>query len=148
MQEEFPTQLSRRSRSALSAATQARENVVRALEAEFGLLTSTEVAMRMGARTASAPSASSDLRESDRVLSIRHGDGYRFPGFQFDARSRIKPLISPFIAIARERGWSIEDATLWMLSSTRYLHGDRPVDRIDDVGAVLEAAWEAWGIEW
>lgn len=131
----------------VAAATQAHENVVRDIEEEFGLLTSNQVATVMGSKNTSR-SFASDLRKAGKLLYLERLNTFRYPGFQFDDRGRILPVVAPLIRLAGERGWDVEDATLWTLSATRYLHGDRPVDRLGDPEAVLAAAKGAWGSEW
>lgn len=130
-----------------ASAAQAHENVVRAVRSEFGLFTSSQVAALMGSKNTSR-SFASDLRKAGKLFYIERLNTYQYPGFQFDDRGRIKPVISSLIRLAVERGWDVEDAGLWLLSGTRYLHGDRPVDHLDDEGVVLDAAGGAWGIEW
>ncbi|RFA11803.1 hypothetical protein B7R22_17725 [Subtercola boreus] len=132
---------------AAAAAAQARENLIRVVRDEFGLHTSTQVATLMGSRSPGR-SLASGLRTAGKLLFIRRLNAYQYPGFQFDGSGHIRPVIAPLIRLAKERGWDVEDAGLWLLSGTRYLHGDRPVDNLDNPEVVLEAAGEAWAQKW
>jgi hypothetical protein len=130
-----------------AAAAQARENVIRAVRDEFGLHTSTQIITLMGS-TSRSRSRVSGLRRAGKLFYIRRSNAYQYPAFQFDGSGRIRPVIAPLIRLAKERGWDVEDAGLWLLSGTRYLHGDRPVDHLKDADVVLNAARSAWGSEW
>jgi hypothetical protein len=130
-----------------ASGAQAHENLVRAVRDEFGLYTSSQVAALMGSKNTSR-SFASDLRKAGKLFYIERLNTYQYPGFQFDDRGRIKPVIAPLIRLANERSWDVEDAGLWLLSGTRYLHGDRPVDHLGDPDVVLEAAGGAWSVEW
>lgn len=116
----------------------------------FGLHISTQVRALMGSRSPGR-SLASGLRTAGRLFFIRRLNAYQYPGLQFDGSGRIRPVIAPLIRIAKEHGWDVEDAGLWLLSGTRYLHGDRPVDNLDNLDnpeVVLEAAGEAWAQKW
>lgn len=130
-----------------ASAAQAHENLIRAAQNEFGLYTSSQVAALMGSKNTSR-SFASDLRKSGKLFYIERLNTYQYPGFQFDDRGRIKPVIASLVRLAKERGWDVEDAGLWLLSGTRYLHGDRPVDHLDHPDVVIEAAGGAWSVEW
>lgn len=130
----------------LARAAQATENAWRAIDEEFGLLSSTEAAEHMGYGR-NRTWASTQRREG-RLLGIRRGSGYRYPGFQLD-RS-IMPTIARLIAIAREHEWSEESVVLWLCSPSGWMPGDgRPVELLrEGPEAVLAAARAAMSPQW
>lgn len=138
---------------ALARGAQAGENAIRAIETEFGLLTSAEVAKILG--SSSTPSAiralASDMRGRGELLALKRLNRFVYPGFQFDReRGRVKPLVKPLVALAHTSGWDEIDAILWLCSPTTYIaDGARPVDLIDtDPERVLEIARRAWNPGW
>ncbi|WP_448073941.1 hypothetical protein [Georgenia yuyongxinii] len=130
----------------LARAAQATENVWRQIGHEFGLLTSTEAAEHMGyGRNRTWASAQ---RKAGRLLGVRRGGAYRYPGFQLDAD--VVPVISELVAVARRQGWSDESVVLWLCSPSGWMpEGDRPVDALrTDPRSVLEAAGSAMAPRW
>ena len=68
----------------MARSLQAAESIWRSIAREFGMLTSTEVAERLGSRKPNRSMASA-LRNEGSIVGIMRGNSYRFPGFQFDA---------------------------------------------------------------
>jgi hypothetical protein len=108
----------------LQRAIEATERLVRAVEAEFGLLDAAGIAERYGA---SAPDAEHHHREG-ALLAIRRSDACVFPGFQFQTDGTPRPVISALRALADTNQWSQSDLFLWLVSPTGYLDDARPVD--------------------
>lgn len=140
-------------RSTVSPATaraiQATENATRAIEHEFGLLDSAEIADLLGSRGTSHRSFAAEKRKRGELLYLRRLNSFVYPGFQFDrAQGRVKPVVAELIALAETAGWDVEDVTHWLCAPTTYLEGDRPVDYLNDGGRVLKVARDAWSIEW
>lgn len=110
------------------------------LAAEFGLLSSTQVANLAGS-TASNPAALASRWGKERKVFTVDVDGSgRFPGFQFGQNGRPLPVIAEVLAVVGERvtGWEL---ALWFTGSSGRLGGDRPVDVLDsDPELVVEAA--------
>ncbi|WP_166788751.1 helix-turn-helix domain-containing protein [Cryobacterium sp. TMT4-31] len=108
------------------------------MEAEFGLLTDSEVAKILGVTSTNLIR----LRNSGRIIAVKRGPSVRYPGFQFDRASRaILPVIRPLVAVARDNGWSNESLTLWMLGpTTSFEEEDRPADHLHEPELLLAAA--------
>ncbi|KIC68690.1 hypothetical protein [Pseudarthrobacter phenanthrenivorans] len=130
-------------------ALQATENAWQEMAAEFGLLTDTEVAAAVSDASASAHFAS-DERAAGRLLAVERPEGLRYPGFQIDRSRRIiRPVIEELLAIAGAAGRSEASLALWLAAAaTGYLDGARPVDRLDNPVAVVEAASQAFNVAW
>ncbi|NMR28101.1 hypothetical protein [Crystallibacter degradans] len=133
----------------VARSVQATENVWRAIEAEFGLLTSTQVSAAVGSSTPNR-SFASDQRKAGKLIAIERPGGLRYPGFQFDRETHaVRPVIRELIRTARTAGRTDASLALWMVAPTGYLDGDRPVDRLtDDPEAVVDAAGESFSAEW
>lgn len=72
--------------SSITRAVQATENAVKSIEDEFGLLTSGQVAQRLGS-TSNRPavrSLANDMRGRSELIYVRRLNKYLYPGFQFD----------------------------------------------------------------
>lgn len=134
---------------ATAAALQATENSIRAMEEEFGMLDSTELARLLGSKAAPR-SFATELRNKGRVLGVRRLNAFVYPGFQFDQRhGAVKPVIAPLLSLAKKHGWEPVEVALWLCSPTTYLSDDgRPVDVLDDTNLVVKAAEGSWGVEW
>ncbi|WP_378144469.1 hypothetical protein ACFJGV_13310 [Cnuibacter sp. UC19_7] len=129
-------------------AAQATENVWRAIDEEFTLLSSTQVAAALGAKSGNR-SYASDQRAARRILGVRRLNSYLYPGFQFDrATGTVKPAVPALLRAAERAGRSDEGLALWLVGPTTYLGGDRPVDHLDEVDRVVKVAEDAWGVEW
>lgn len=128
---------------AIARAVQATENVWRAVESEFGLLSSPEVDTFLRASNAS------DLRQRGELLSTMRTDSYVFPGFQFDHQAgAVRAWVAPLLTLAESNERSAADVIMWMMSPTTYFDGDRPADHVDDAQRLLSVAERVWGIEW
>jgi hypothetical protein len=128
---------------AIARAVQATENVWRAVESEFGLLSSPEVDTLLRASNAS------DLRQRGELLAILRRNGYVFPGFQFDHEAgAVRLWIAPLLTLAERNERSTADVIMWMMSPTTYFDGDRPADHVGDVQRLLSVAERTWSIEW
>lgn len=124
----------------VARSIQAAENRWRAMEREFGLLTSAAVAEQLGARKTNRNLARS-LAKKGRILGIRHGRGILYPGFQFDPVTRaVRPAVARVVELGHRSGW--EDAHLlqWFCSPSGFLGGARPVDVMESEPKLLEAA--------
>lgn len=118
---------------------QATENAWRRIENEFGLLTSTEVAERVGSKSKHRNLASG-LRLRGQILGVQRLNAYRYPAFQFTGTGEVKPAIPKLIEAAAEAGWSTSSLVLWLCNPSGTFSGDRPVDHLDDDGMVEKAA--------
>jgi len=133
----------------MARSLQAAENIWRSIEREFGMLTSTEVAERLGSRKPNRSTASG-LRNDGRIVGIMRGNSYRYPGFQFDAdKGAVMPVMPKLIALARENERSDEDLVYWLTSPSSLFHEqDRPVDHLHEEERVLAAARDQFEGTW
>lgn len=128
---------------------QGTENAWRAMDAEFGLLTGTEVADLMGSRARSRAGFASDRRKAGKLLGIRRRNTYLYPGFQFDrATGKVLPVIPALLDIAAQYEKSPEGLAQWLCSRTGQLSDGRPVDHLSELERVLEAAENHYGVQW
>lgn len=118
-----------------------------ALAAEFGLLTSAEAGERMGSRAVAKRNAAAAARSEGRLVALKHGRYFLYPGFQFDEQG-IRPVIAELKAVADEYGWDEASLIAWIMSPTTYLGGKRPVDVLDDRDLVVKTARDDMGVVW
>jgi hypothetical protein len=130
----------------------------RSIEAEFGLLSSIEVAKLVGA--SANRSYASDQRKAGKLLAFQRLNKFVFPGFQFNDGS-IRPVIADLKKLGRAHEMNDRDIVAWLCRPTTYLRaGDersetstsqasrRPVDHLDDPADVVAAATRAWDVVW
>ena len=131
----------------LARARRATAEAWRRLEEQYGLLTSDEVAERLRLNPQNRNVVSS-LRKARKIIGVRRGSSYRYPGFQLDDQS-ILPVIEPFLELAQTNAWTSDDLSLWMLGPNTYFDKeDRPVDHLGEPEAVLAAAKLAMEARW
>lgn len=138
---------------AMARGAQATENVVKSIEDEFGLLTSTEVAQLLGSASGQTAvrSLANDMRARGELLHLRRLNRYLYPGFQFQTSlGRVKPGVKELLQLAEANSWEPEDVVLWLCSPTTYFEdGSRPVDHLDaEPDRVLDVARRAWTVDW
>ncbi|HEX2247808.1 MAG TPA: hypothetical protein VHH13_09690, partial [Arthrobacter sp.] len=134
--------------SALAASIQSTENLWRAIRDEWGLLSSSDVAHLLGAKTANR-SYASDQRKAGRILGVKRGQAYAYPGFQFDHRAgKVLPVVPRLIAEARAIGLDDEDLVFWLCTQSGYFGGVRPVDRLGDQDDLIEKLRLSESVEW
>jgi hypothetical protein len=112
------------------------------LAREFGLWTAAEVA-DLGASTADNRSAMASRWEKEGQIFAVVADGQRrFPGFQLDPRSsfRPRPIVGDVVSMLRDAGYEGWEIALWWTTRLGALADQRPVDRLDDVDSLLQAA--------
>lgn len=131
----------------LARAIQATENVWKGIEADYGMLTSMQVARLIGTDKSSR-SFASDQRAAGKLIGIKRGNKILYPGFQFKRTAgKVHPAVPGLVQMAKDVKWDEEDLILWLVSPTGYFHGDRPVDHLDDADLVDKGRQEAT-IEW
>ncbi|WP_182347758.1 hypothetical protein [Tomitella gaofuii] len=132
---------------ALARAVQAQQNLYDALDAEFGLLTSAQVADRLGSLASVRRNAAAAARAAGRLLALRRGNRLLYPGFQFTAAG-IRPVIAELRSLGERHGWHEAGLIEWLLGPTTKLDGARPVDVVDDASRLLAAAEASFGVSW
>jgi hypothetical protein len=114
-----------------------------ALAAEFGLLTSAEVAALAGSKAANAAALASRWRKDGQIFGVEVKGVARYAGFQFGPDGRPRSLIRQ---VLDRFGGALSDweLALWWTGANGWLGGARPVDVIDATPAeqaeVLHAA--------
>lgn len=131
----------------LARAVQAQENLFDRVEREFELLTSVQVADRVGSRAAARRNAATVLRREGKLLGLRRGRYVAYPGFQFGP-SGVLSVVADLRRIADQHGWDEISLLEWLMGPTGYLDGARPVDMLADPDRVLDAARAAFGVSW
>lgn len=131
----------------LARAVQAQQNLYDEIDAEFGLLTSAEVADRMGSRAVARRNAATAARSDGRLVALRRGRYLLYPAFQLSSDG-VRPVIGELWAVAREHGWGEVSLIEWLVAPTTYLSGRRPVDFLEEPDWLLAIARESLGISW
>jgi len=125
----------------------ATERIWREIEDEFGLLTSSEVAVALGLKS-HIPHLVSALHHRGDLLGARRLNAHCYPGFQFEANGTIHPAIRKLVSATREAGWSEESFIVWLCSPSRaFADGRRPVDHLNDP-LLVSVAKEMMAIDW
>ncbi|BBX16265.1 hypothetical protein [Mycolicibacterium duvalii] len=133
----------------VARAVQAERNLYDRIDAEFGLLTSTEAGRRMGSKSTAPRNLAAAVRRDKALLAIARGRQTLFPGFQFGADGRPLPVIRALRELADEAGWSESAVVQWLCAPTTYLDELRPVDLLaGQPERVLDAARRAWSVRW
>ncbi|OBJ48414.1 hypothetical protein [Mycobacterium sp. 1423905.2] len=134
---------------AVARAVQAEHNLYARIDAEFGLLTSSEAGTRMGSRSSAPRNLATTAHRNGALVAIRQGNYPAYPGFQFGADGKPLAVIARLRELADANGWSEAGLVQWLCSPTTYLDGDRPVDHLrTDPERVVAVAAEAMAISW
>jgi hypothetical protein len=133
----------------LARSLQATENMWRSIATEFGLLTSRQVAERLGG-SPSNRNLATRRRAAHQIAGVVRRNAVLYPGFQFDrAHGTIIPVMAWLIELAAANGRSEADLLLWLCSPTTAFDAeDRPVDHLEQPDAVLRAAKNQFEAQW
>lgn len=114
-----------------------------ALEDEFGLLTSAEVAQLSGSTATNTAATAARWVSARKIVAVPRGEGAnRFPGFQFGPGGQPKPVVAEVIAAFAGK-LDAAALALWFVAANGWLNGDRPVDIMDGARReVVDAASE------
>jgi len=110
------------------------------LSDEFGLLSSSEVALLAGSRATNAPALASRWKSQGQLFTVEADRSALFPGFQFDDSGRPLRVIADILAVFKGKlsGWEL---ALWFTSPNTWLGDVRPVDAlVSEPALVTEAA--------
>ncbi len=122
-------------------SVQSTQNRWQQVEEEFGLLSSGEVAARQGSANRQL---AYDQRRTGRLLGIRRGARWVYPGFQFDADGQPRMVVAEVARLGSSAGWTAADVLLWFTTPTTYLPDDkRPVDLLDSDPDLVVAGGKA-----
>lgn len=117
-----------------------------AIEVEFGLLSGADVDALLGPHFPPAGC----LAAERKILGVATKAGrVLYPGFQFDMEAHaIRPIVAEVAQIGLDGGWKDRHILQWFCVPNGSLHGERPVDLLDDrerlltaVHADLETVW-------
>lgn len=134
---------------AIARAVQAEHNLYARIDAEFGLLTSTEAGRRMGSRSRAPRNLAANAHRNNQLVAIRRGNHLVYPGFQFGPDGQPLAVIGRLRKIAEANDWSETGLVQWLCSPTTYFDGDRPVDHlIEDPDRVAAVTADALAVEW
>ncbi len=134
---------------AVARAVQAEHNLYARIDAEFGLLTSTEAGKRMGSRSSAPRNLATTAHRNKMLVAVRRGNYLAYPGFQFGPDGQPLPVIRRLRDVAESHDWSEAGLVQWLCSPTTYLNGDRPVDHlVTDPERVVGVAAEAFAVSW
>lgn len=134
---------------AIARAVQAEHNLYNRIDAEFGLLTSTEAGKWMGSRSSAPRNLAATARRNKALVAVRRGNHLVYPGFQFGPDGQPLPVIARLRAIAEANDWSETGLVQWLCSPTTYFDGDRPVDHLtEEPERVVAVAADALAVSW
>jgi hypothetical protein len=134
---------------AIARAVQAEHNLYARIEAEFGMLTSTEAGKRMGSRSSAPRNLAATAHRNGQLVAVRRGNHLAYPGFQFGPDGQPLAVIGRLRENAEANEWSEAGLVQWLCSPTTYLNGDRPVDHLtEDPDRVVTVASEALAVSW
>ncbi|OBK44944.1 hypothetical protein [Mycobacterium kubicae] len=134
---------------AVARAVQAELNLYARIEAEFGMLTSTEAGTRMGSRSSAPRNLATTAHRNGALIAIRQGNYPAYPGFQFGPDGKPLAVIARLREVADTNGWSEAGLVQWLCSPTTYFDGDRPVAHlVTDPDRVVAVATEAMAVSW
>ncbi|NJC24419.1 hypothetical protein BJ994_003495 [Arthrobacter pigmenti] len=126
----------------------ATEHLWREIEDEFGMLTAAEVADKVGSKAKARNGYALDKRKAGGLIGVERLNSIVYPGFQFTSTGTILSAVPRLVNIIKEHAKSEEGLVQWLCSPSGYLEGDRPVDHMDDIEAVVGAAQGHYGVEW
>ena len=134
---------------AIARAVQAEQNLYARIDAEFGMLTSTEAGQRMGSRSRAPRNLATTAHRNNQLLAVRQGNHLAYPGFQFGSDGQPLAVISRLRETAEANEWSEAGLVQWLCSPTTYFDGDRPVDHLrEDPDRVVAVAGDALAVSW
>ena len=113
----------------------------RAFLAEFGTLTSREVAEFAGSRAQNRAALANRWKAEGKIFAVESGGQTLFPAFQFsDDDGQPRPVIADILAVLESR-YSDWQTALWFTGRNGWLGARRPVDVLQSTPeAAVEAA--------
>ncbi len=111
----------------------------RAFLAEFGALTSKQVAELVGSRASNRAALANRWKAQGRIFAVEAGGQSLFPAFQFAEDGQAKPVVAEVLAAfgPRAAGWQ---TALWFTSANGWLGAKRPVDLLRSAPEAVAAA--------
>jgi hypothetical protein len=111
----------------------------RAFLAEFGALTSKEVAELAGSRATNRAALANRWKAQGRIFAIETGGQSLFPAFQFAEDGQARPVVAEVLAALgpKAAGWQ---TALWFTGANGWLGAKRPVDLLESAPEAVAAA--------
>ena len=134
---------------AVARALQAEHNLYARIDAEFGMLSSTEAGKKMGSRSSAPRNLATTAHRNKQLLAVRQGNHLAYPGFQFGSDGQPLAVIARLRDTAEANDWSEAGLVQWLCAPTTYFAGDRPVDYLTkDPDRVVAVAANALAVSW
>ena len=134
---------------AIARALQAEHNLYARIDAEFGMLSSTEAGKKMGSRSSAPRNLATTAHRNKQLLAVRQGNHLAYPGFQFGSDGQPLAVIARLRDTAEANDWSEAGLVQWLCAPTTYFDGDRPVDYLTkDPDRVVAVAADALAVSW
>jgi hypothetical protein len=123
---------------------QATEILWRDVGAEFGLLTATELSLKMGPRIVDPGLVNGMYREGQLIAMHRAGQ-VLFPGFQVQHGTGVAYTVIRDLRQTAGSAGSDQSMIKWLVTPSADLDWARPVDLLDHSEVVLAAARTSFG---
>ncbi len=134
---------------AVARALQAEHNLYARIDAEFGMLSSTQAGKKMGSRSSAPRNLATTAHRNKQLLAVRQGNHLAYPGFQFGSDGQPLAVIARLRDTAEANDWSEAGLVQWLCAPTTYFDGDRPVDYLaKDPDRVVAVAADALAVSW
>jgi hypothetical protein len=134
---------------AVARALQAEHNLYARIDAEFGMLSSTQAGKKMGSRSSAPRNLATTAHRNNQLLAVRQGNHLAYPGFQFGSDGQPLAVIARLRDTAEANDWSEAGLVQWLCAPTTYFDGDRPVDYLTkDPDRVVAVAADALAVSW
>lgn len=107
---------------------------------EFGLLSSTEVAVISGSRAQNPSATATRWRDTGKIFAVMVGSSYFYPAFQFDDSGQPRNEFASLIAILSPwmAGWEL---AAWLVQPRDDLEGEAPLDLLPTaIDSVIDCA--------
>lgn len=108
---------------------------------EVPALTAAQIAEAAGSKASNKSATANRWKSAGQIFSVSQAGRETFPAFQFD-HGEPRPIIGKLLAVLQPRNSAWETA-FWFVSSNPWLDGDAPIDRLDEEGALMDAAQRA-----
>lgn len=111
----------------------------KAFLAEFGALTSKQVAELVGSRATNRAALANRWKAQGRIFAIEAGGQTLFPAFQFAEDGQPRPAVADILAVfgPKAGGWQ---TALWFAGANGWLGAKRPVDLLKSAPEAVTAA--------
>lgn len=111
----------------------------KAFFAEFGALTSKQIAELVGSRATNRAALANRWKAQGRIFAVEAGGPSLYPAFQFGEDCQARPVVAEVLAAfgPRNSGWQ---TALWFTGANGWLGARRPVDLLESAPEEVAAA--------